>query len=134
MLKHAVDRAEATPKQLAALKLIQSVDDSFQNSIDDAAEQFRAWVDGRVDLSSEGLGAINRANIRDHYQIYTVRIPWQDGESLHYFLDCSCDWEEEHGMQMLVRDMDIVLCGQNDCSFDWASMEKEIAEFQSRKL
>ena len=132
--KHAEDQTEATPKQLAALKLAASLDDSFQNLMDDAAEQFRAWVDSRVDLSSEGLGGISRANIRDHYRIYQVRIPRQDGDSLHYFLDCGCDWEEEHNMTMLVRDMNIVFCGQYDCRSDWWAMEREIAEYQSRKL
>ena len=133
LYKHSEDQTEATPKQLAALKLVQSLDDSFQNLIDDAAEQFRAWVDSRVDLSSEGLGGINRANIRDHYEIFNVQIPVQDGDSLHYFLGCGCDWEEEHNMEMLVRDMEIVLCRQEELNPDWWKLEGEIAKYQSRK-
>lgn len=72
--------------------------------IDDAADAYLNHVDDMVGLAEYGLGHINRGNIRDHYGISCITIPRQAGSPDDYVvLDGGCDWEEEHGLQLLIK-------------------------------
>lgn len=77
---------------------------SEHSLVDDAAELYRANVDEMVGLDEYGLGHINRSNIREHYGISRITIPIQAGSPDDYIvLDGGCDWEEEHGLQLLIK-------------------------------
>ena len=109
-----------TPRQLDLARRVLKWPNDLRESIDDAAEQYRSDVDDSIDLALYELGHINRQNIRDHYRVYGIAIPSFEkiDEACDYvWLLCSCDWEDEHGMECIFRDREIIFCGESDCLF-----------------
>ncbi len=106
---------EPSPSQIAVLHSVESLAATFLDALDDAAEAYRKEVDDAVDLSEYDLGQINRSNIRKHYALDSIVIP-RHGSSPHtwFFIAAECDWEEEHGMETLVKDGAIISCGMSN--------------------
>jgi hypothetical protein len=112
------EQTEPTPRQLALVNALLSLPASLVNEMDDAAEKWRACVDDAVDLSEYDLGHINRQNIREHYQVQAIYIPpIGDCQDDYQFITSECDWEEEHGMQLLLKNGKFVSFGEQDGSF-----------------
>lgn len=113
------DLTSPTPHQLSVVEHVLSLAPAFLNRIDDAAEIYRQSVDDAVDLSKYELGHINRSNIRDHYRIHTIMIPVHESTTDKCFsIGAGCDWEDEHGMGIHVRNDAITYQGPEECSYN----------------
>lgn len=94
-----------TQRQIKLLK--KTLRATNYDVMDDASESHRKRVDAMVGLDEYGLGHINRANIREHYSVGMIVIPKLDSSSDDYVIfGCSCEWEEEHGMQIILMNGD----------------------------
>jgi len=111
-------QAPPSAKQLAAIDALDDLPPELMDRIDDAADGHRRRIDEMIDLAQEGLGDIRRDNIGDHYEIDEVVIP-PHGRSSHVFqfLSAECDWEEEHGMEILLCDGQVFSCTNQDCLY-----------------
>jgi hypothetical protein len=112
------ESARPTARQVAALAQLDALPADLWEALDDAAEAYRRRTDEEVDLAGEGLGHIQRANVRDHYRIEQGVIP-RLGEcaDVYHFLTGGCDWETEHGLEVLLKNGVVVACGPNDCLY-----------------
>ena len=89
----------------------------LKSKLDDSADRHRIDYEARVgDLTEEyGLPKMNRQNIADHYGFGLVWIPrLEDSSDDFVVLACDCIWEEEHGMEMLIK---------NGNSVEWCGTE-----------
>ena len=115
--------AAVSPRQAAVIAALDHLPPDFRDRLDDAAEVNREEFDELVDLKSCGLGHINRTNIREHYSLPSLIIPPLNRvRGDYFFLAGNCDWEEEHGIEMIVKDGGVVRCTANDCAYmasDW---------------
>lgn len=104
-----------TLPQLALANRLSELPQSLWTEIEDAAEAYRAETDASVNLAEYDLGHINRANIRDHFAILDVVIPPLEGSTeFLIFLTGNCDWEEEHGLEILLKNNHVISCGPNE--------------------
>lgn len=109
-----------TQRQLDIANRVLAWPEEMWTIIDDAAERYRAEVDGMVDLADYDLGHINRANIRKHYQIYGIAIPsFEEIDDTHDYvwIMAGCDWEDEHGMECILINQKAIYCGGTDCLY-----------------
>lgn len=103
---------QPTERQIALVDAIGSFSTSIRESINDAAEKYRKEIDDEVDLSEYDLGHINRRNIENHYMISKIVIPPIGAcKDDYHFLEGSCEWEEEHGLEILLRNGEVIYCG-----------------------
>ena len=107
--------AEPTLRQLDLAARVMEWPNEMRNVIDNAAEDYRAEMD-----NAEELDHINRSNIRKHYEIYGIAIPSfekiEEGVDYIWFM-AGCDWEEEHGMECIFRNQEVIYCRGNDCLY-----------------
>lgn len=110
--------ARPSPRQLAAIDALDDLPPEILEKIDNAADGHRRRVDDLINLAEEGLGDIQRDNIHEHYEIDEVVIP-PHGTSprIFQFISAECDWEEEHGMEILLCDGKVVSCTNQDCLY-----------------
>jgi len=107
------DAAPPTARQLEVFESASALPPSLRDSLDDAAERYRKEIDEEVGLTWPEVAGINRSNIRAHYRIDQIFVPRLQSCSRSYlFLDGECDWEEEHGLEILLRDGHVLLCGE----------------------
>lgn len=106
------DATVPTARQLQALDSLHGVPgDELARDIAVNARRYYERVDSVVNLAGEGID-IDPENIASHFKIVGVTIPILGGcESDLIFVDATCDWEEEHGMQLLLADGSVVYCG-----------------------
>ena len=115
-------------KVIDAIDALDKLPSSILDAIDNAADGHRRKVDAMINLTEEGLGFIQRQNIRDHYEIEEFVIPAHgDSERIFQFIAAECDWEEEQGMEILLCDAQVVSCTDQDCLYldeAWAAYLK----------
>jgi len=100
-----------TFRQRRLIKKMQRYPTELKNSMCDAADQHRTDYEHAVgDLTLEyGLPRMNRDNIQEHFDIGVIWVPQLDGLSDDYLvLVCDCTWEEEHGMDLIVKNGETV--------------------------
>jgi hypothetical protein len=107
------DRAGVSDRQRAA---IQSVLDLPGNTKDILAPaMFDNYLEARNDMDPEPPLIETPGKVWDHVKIINVIIPVH-GRSQHryFFADFRCDWEEEHGLELLFRDGQLIRVSQPD--------------------
>ena len=104
------DARRPTPRQLAALEHFQSFPTTLPAAIEPHALNYCDRIDEIVCLHEEGI-AIDRANIAKHYRLTDLVIPpLSDTSANFFFLTADCDWEPEHGMQIVLDGPEILYC------------------------
>ncbi|MHB8914123.1 MAG: DUF6985 domain-containing protein [Minisyncoccota bacterium] len=111
-------------EQLQLLDRLDSISNEFVTNIDDAAETYKKEVYENIDPAEADL-SINREDISRHFSLDTVVIP-EIGQSkdVLFFLTGECDWEKEHGIEILVKDGQVVSCGMQNALYlneEWKS-------------
>lgn len=77
------------------------------------ALRYLGYIESVVDLESEGI-KIDKSKIATHYSITTVLIPeLRDCDSDFVFVSANCEWEREHGMQLLFENGKVIWCGDH---------------------
>ena len=113
--------AESSPPskhQISVLDEILAFDDSFLIALENAAEIYRSYMNYSVSYLPT-VDHINRENIREHYSIWGIRIVHgQQPPSRLFTIFSGCDWEDEHGMEWVVKDGEVIFCGSNDFRCD----------------
>ncbi len=108
-------RAPPTPRQLAAAASALELPEELRDRLDDAAERYRLDVHEAVGLTWPEVRDINRSNIRDHYELARVLVPRLAASPHNFlFLEGECDWEDEHGIEFLLRDGVVLVCGPQE--------------------
>ena len=104
-----------TPSQLELVEAIRKLPKSIRPRMNDAAEAWRECCDEAVDLSEYDLGHINRRNIQKHYQVTAIDVPRDaEHEDDYLIFVADCEWESEHGMQLILKNREFVLFGEQD--------------------
>lgn len=99
-----------TPNQLASAAAIERAGERLRADICRHAFDHCRLVEEWIDLEDEGVH-INFDRIEDHMQLKSVMVPELGPCSAAvYMLDYDCDWEPEHGMQMVIEDDEVVYC------------------------
>jgi hypothetical protein len=99
-----------SPHQLASVAAIERVGERLRADIYQNARDHCRRVEEWVDLEDEGVH-INFDRIEDHIHLKSVMVPKLGPCSAAvYMLDYDCDWEPEHGMQMVIEDDEVVFC------------------------
>jgi hypothetical protein len=76
-----------------------------------AARNYYREVDAEVGLAEEGV-QIDDDRIDTHYRFSDITIPQHNECDTDFVLiGMNCDWEEEHGMHVLLADGHVVYCG-----------------------
>ena len=94
-----------TLRQKWLIYKLQNYDSSLRSTVDNAANEHRVEYEGAVgDLTEEyGLPVMNRGNIDKHFG-YGIVIPrLADSKDDFVVLSCYCTWDNEHGMQILIK-------------------------------
>lgn len=107
--------APPTSRQLDAADTALQLSLSLRDLLDDAAELYRLKVHEAVGLTWPEVAGINRSNIREHYRVDSIFVPrLRSCPNNFLFLHGECDWEDEHGIEFLLRDGRILQCGPQD--------------------
>ena len=107
------DAARPTARQLAALGHFQSLPTTLRHAIQPHALNFCDRIDDVVCLAEEGID-LDRANIAKHYRLTDLVIPpLADTLANFFFLAADCDWEPEHGMQIVLDGQEIIYCNEH---------------------
>jgi hypothetical protein len=108
-------------RQIAVVDALQKLRPTLMDSIDEAAyayfKEFADLIDEDED-DDDDLCDITRENIRSMYEIHGITVPRLGGCQDHYqFFSASCEWEIEHGMEVLLKNGNVVSCGPADCLY-----------------
>jgi len=111
---------EPTARQISLL-------DSLDILTEEILEKLNVWArkDFRQRLNNWGMTAeelfeeidieIDEQNIHNHFIINEIVVPRIDGCSANYIFICgSCDWDEEHGIEFLLRDGEPIRCNAQE--------------------
>ena len=122
---------EPTLRQRMLIYKLKRYGMSLKPILDDAADKHRIEIEYAVgNLTEEyGLPVMNRQNIADHYHIGLIWIPrLEDSPDDFVVLGCDCIWEEEHGMEMLVKNGSSVAWFGGNGPWEWSSPAEFLAE------
>ena len=103
---------------------LQRYSNSLNESLCDAADRHRINFEYLVgDLVDEyGLPEMNRGNIDEYFSVGMITVPRLKGSSDDYIvLGCSCLWEDEHGMELLVKNGEEAIWAGCDGPWQWKS-------------
>jgi hypothetical protein len=104
------DATRPTARQLSALEHFQSLPTTLPTAIQPHALKYCDRIDDIVCLADEGID-IDRENIAKHYRFTDLVIPpLADTSASFFFLNADCDWEPEHGMQIVLDGHLILYC------------------------
>lgn len=107
------DDQQPTGRQQEILASLQNTPNDLLLDIKTCAMEYYREIDSVVNLTEEGK-AIDERSLEQHFRIKSVLIPEIRNCSTNYcFMSFDCDWEEEHGMQVLLADGKIIACGQH---------------------
>lgn len=83
----------------------------LQKEIAAGARQYFREVDSKVELADDGIH-IDENQIETHYRFAIITIPKHNECRTDFaVIGMECDWEEEHGMHILLADGHVVYCG-----------------------
>lgn len=121
-----------TQRQLEILESLDRLPKGFQHDIATHAWNYYRQIDADVDFAQEGR-AIEHESITSHYTIKSILIPEiRNCEANYLFISANCDWEEEHGMQLLVRDGQVISCGDHS-TLPFSSQWKNVISASDRE-
>lgn len=108
-------RDTPTPRQLEMIDHIETLNDAgLREDIWRNAIVYCKRVDSIVELDSDGI-TIDYKNIGQHFRAICVIIPQLDDFAGNIFLlHYDCDWESEHGMQLVIEDGRVISCSSCD--------------------
>jgi len=99
-------------RQLAVLDSANELPGAILADIANLAIAYYRRIDPAVNCAAEGT-VIDVDNIENNYQFCSISIPeMRDCDSNILFISADCDWEVEHGMQVVVLDGRVVYCGE----------------------
>ena len=120
--------ASPTERQLRAYERFQTLPTTLCDEIARHAIRYCDRIDDLVGLEAEGI-AINRSQIGQHFRITTLLIPrLADSGTDYYFISADCDWEPEHGMQIILENDAIVYCSDHSSLAFGAAWQKVLDE------
>ena len=103
------EKIPPSDRQIEIANTLFNLPTQIADSMDDVAEMARAEYDDAVGLAEYGLEHINRENIGKHYRIESIIIPGDCSSSdEHLFFDGECDWDDEHGLRLSMKNKDFV--------------------------
>jgi hypothetical protein len=110
------DNQEPTARQIA---ILDSVDDLSQEIVPQLVEW--AQRDLQTRLSNWGITIdeleieIEPDNLQNHFSINEILVPRIGDCKINYiFLAGACDWDEEHGIEFLLKDGKPISCGAQE--------------------
>jgi len=124
-------RSTPTFRQRRLIQRLQGYDASLEMLMDDAANDHRIMFDDAAGHHHHeyGLPLMTREIIGQHYGIGLIWIPKLSGSSDDFVvLGCDCDWEIEHGMQMLVKNGTSVPWQGGEGPGEWKAAYKFVEE------
>jgi hypothetical protein len=139
VLVYIMQEGDSSPsaRQLEALTLFKALPSRTLEEIASRAVTYCQKVDSVVDLSAEGIG-IDYDDIARHYRFTSLLIPQLNCcESNFVFVSADCDWEPEHGMQLLLEDGCVLWCGDHSTlpfSAQWKRIIDAPAEERRQRL
>ena len=105
------DSASPTPRQLITVASIEEAPVNLMQEICQHARAYCERVDEYVGLEDDGI-TIDYQNISQHFRATNVLVPELGNfDGCIYGVQYECDWEPEHGMQILFEDGNVVSCG-----------------------
>ncbi len=105
----------ASNQQLVFYRSLTRDDFPPADELDDWAFKYFQEIANIIDVSECGCQDVTRHNIDDHYQIQRALVPplW-GSEDRYLVLGGNCDWDDEHGIQMVVKNATVIKCGPAD--------------------
>ena len=105
--------------QLAVADWALALTPTFQSALNAAALNYCTEICEYVDLEEElGLALITDANISNHFRITDMVIPRLNScKRKYFFLAGECDWDPDHGIELLIENDSILRCGQQNCLY-----------------
>lgn len=99
-------------RQLSVIEsLAQLSPKKLREDIAIAARNYFREVDARIGLTEDGI-RIDENQIEKHYRFSDITIPkHNDCDTDFAIIGAECDWDDEHGMYILLADGRIVYCG-----------------------
>ena len=126
------DDSPPAQRQREILESLDTLPESFLLDVATHALAYYRQVDSVVNLSGEGC-VIDERDIEQHYTIKSVLIPEIGNcETDYMFISADCDWEEEHGMQLLVADGQVIACGDSS-TLPFSSLWKNVISSPKEK-
>ncbi|MCR9232519.1 MAG: hypothetical protein NXI29_16020 [bacterium] len=115
-----------TKRQLNVLESFMVLEQAdVATDLADYALRYCEKIEEHIDLEEEGI-EIDKQNISNHFKVTTILIPeLGECDSAFVFLSADCEWEEEHGMQVLFENGKIIWCGDHGTlpfSSQWQSI------------
>lgn len=122
------DDVEPTARQIAVVDSIDQIPESVLSLIDDQVRIYFKRIADLVDLEGEDI-RIDEGHLAAHYSLDRIVIPRMQNCPIDYvFVTGECDWEAEHGMEILLKDGIPVECGSQDGLFLNAAWGKYIGQ------
>jgi len=99
---------EPTPRQLESIESIDSLSTELWSNL---CDQARSYFE-RIKSATNAGANVDMRKIDDHFKLKDVLIP-EIGDCADDYLVLSgeCDWEEEHGIQFLLENGNVLHCG-----------------------
>ena len=114
-----------TQRQIEVLYSLNDLTDHVLKDIANHALEYFRQVDAVVNLAGEGI-VIDESRIECYFRFESILIPeLGECETNYFFVSADCDWEPEHGMEVLVGDGRVFYCGDHS-SLPFSSVWKEV--------
>lgn len=116
---------EPTAHQLKVLASAELLGPSFEEQLRSAAKGYFHRTSEVINLAEEGI-LVDVDRIGEHFRLKVLLIPEHGPcEDDIFIIHGDCDWEEEHGLQVVVLNGDVVRCDQQD-SLIWGGTWTEV--------
>lgn len=102
-----------TEKQLMAYQGITKLPDSFLKDSNKGIYENYIYVSDSVDPKPPKISGSD--NVWEHIRVDSILIPrHKNSQHIFFFLEIECDWEEEHGLEILFKDYKPILFTQQE--------------------
>jgi hypothetical protein len=108
---------EPTVRQVEVIDSIDKISPTVLGLIREQAKAYYKRVAELVDLEEYDI-EINEEDLDNHYSLNGIVIPrMQDCTTNYVFLTGECDWDPEHGIEILLKEGVPIECGEQDCLY-----------------
>ncbi|MCU0721360.1 MAG: hypothetical protein MUC83_16740 [Pirellula sp.] len=105
----------ASNQQLDFYRSLTQNDFPSKEELNDWAFKYFQEVARIIDVTGCGCQGVTRNNIDEHYEIQCALVPPLWGSVDRYLvLGGNCDWDDEHGIQMIIKNATVIKCGESD--------------------